>query len=80
VKFIHGLLSEDGTISTTRFVQINGLFMAFIIAIIGIEKNIDISALSILCLSFMVPQTIAKVMQKRIEGSMNETQIKTDDK
>lgn len=61
------LLSEKGDISTTRVVQILGLFMAFAIAIIGLNKGSDSYGLSLLCLSFIIPQTIAKVLQKRLE-------------
>lgn len=66
-EFIEKLLSENGAISTTRLVQVLGLFMAFIIAVVGLSKSIDLINLSILCLSFIIPQTVAKVMQKRTE-------------
>jgi hypothetical protein len=66
--FIKSILSEKGELSTVRLTQIAGLFMAFYLAILGINKGIDPTTLSILCLSFIIPQTIAKVMQKRIEA------------
>lgn len=67
MKFLKDLLSEKSELSTTRAVQLLGIFMAFILAIIGMEKSVDLTALSVLCLSFIIPQTVAKVMQKKIE-------------
>ena len=68
MKAIRELLSEQGDLSTTRFVQVVGLLMAFGIAIVGINKGVELTGLSILCLSFIIPQTIAKVMQKKLEN------------
>lgn len=68
MKFISDLLSEKNTVSTTRFVQIIGLFMAFGIACVGIYKGLDLPNLSILCATFIIPHTIAKVIQKKFES------------
>jgi hypothetical protein len=67
MKWIRELLSEKSELSTTRFVQVVGLFMAFGIALLGLKLGVDCVGLSILCLSFIIPQTIAKIMQKKIE-------------
>jgi hypothetical protein len=77
MKFIRDLLSETGSISATRFVQVVGLFMALGIAIKGMSDRVDMTGLSILCLSFIIPQTIAKVMQKKLEaGNDSKTETK----
>lgn len=68
-KWLLELLSEKGALSTTRVVQVVGLIMAFILAIIGIVKGDDLVGIAILCLSFIAPQTVAKVMQKKVEST-----------
>lgn len=68
MKAIKELLAEKGSLSMTRLVQVIGLFMAFAIAMVGLRLAVEPVGLSILCLSFIVPQTIAKVMQKKLEG------------
>lgn len=73
MDFITRLLSEKGDISTTRFVQVIGLIMAFAIAMYGMSKSTDLVNLSILCVSFIIPQTVAKVMQKKVEVTKDET-------
>lgn len=67
MRFFKDLISETGTISTTRFVQIVGLVMAFIIAIIGISAGKDLIGTAIICLVFIVPQAVAKVIQRKFE-------------
>jgi len=71
-NFINNLLSENGTISCVRFIHIVSTFVAASIAIIGLIQNRDLSQLSILCGSFIVPASAAKVFQKNVE-TKNET-------
>jgi len=68
--FFKSLLSPTGEVSATRFTQVVGLFMAFTIAILSvIYATGDYVGIGIICLCFIVPQSVTKVMQKKIEVS-----------
>jgi hypothetical protein len=66
-NFINNLLSESGTISCVRFLHVVSIFTAAAIAIMGIVKDKDLSQVSILCSTFIVPASAAKVFQKNME-------------
>lgn len=67
MNWVRELLSENGTVSSTRVNMFLSLFMGFIIAMTGLLLNKDISAVAILVGAFTGPSTLLKGYSKGVE-------------
>lgn len=69
----------EGEVSLTRVVTFLSLIFSFIIAIIGLYKNVDLNQLSVLVGSFLGPSLMAKTVSKFAEKEVSSEQ-RTDGK
>jgi hypothetical protein len=68
MEWLSQLLSENGTVSSTRVNMLLSLVMGFIIAMTGMFLNKDLSATAILVGAFVGPSAVLKGYSKAVEN------------
>lgn len=77
IKFLLSLLSENGTVSMTRFLSLVCVLTSSLLAILGLYSTVhSLESVALLCGTFLTTGLGAKVMQKKYETSSVEVSQK----